>query len=150
MEKALSRLDKFCKENEIDYVITGTLALELLGISANAEPGDIDILYYSGPDKMADSVFKMQEELACLEKANYPDCSTFTFKVNDVKVNVIKARNYEELLKGETVFMKVPYCGRPIFVHKALCVLNAKAKLHRQKDYDYMLRLINILTGMSL
>lgn len=41
IKEALSKLDDFCRVNKIEYTVTGTTALAMLGVPSN--PQDIDI-----------------------------------------------------------------------------------------------------------
>lgn len=45
IKEALFKLDDFCNANKIEYMVTGTVALAMLGVPSN--PNDIDIKVFS-------------------------------------------------------------------------------------------------------
>ena len=152
IEKALFRLNEFCLTNSIDYVLTGTVVLHKMGLCPDYQPKDIYILVY-GSDQVIKTLDTLQKLSGC-ENSNYPDCACYTFKVNDIKVNVITYKSsdkWTELIKNKTMDMiwddgYGPTCV--IKVHKPYAALKAKAKLKRPKDYQYMANLIHEISGL--
>ena len=49
---ALFKLDTFLEKNKIEYAVTGTCALSLLGVPSNSRPKDIDIKIYHADERI--------------------------------------------------------------------------------------------------
>lgn len=146
--KALERLDEFCQANNINYMLTGTTALCILGLTPKkAEvPGDIDILF--GTSCESATAFRKQELLSGLENETYTDRANFTFKVNDVKVNAMAIDPMSIL--PDSLIVSVPCTNKRLNlrIQKPYSALKAKAKLKRLKDYQYIINLIREISDL--
>lgn len=148
MKEILFKLDDFCKANNIDYIVTGTTALDMLGIPAS--PNDIDI-----------KIFKLQEEqkiklkelqfLSGLDKENY-ESTGYSFIISGVKINAITSiEDYSSVLPQTVVLVEYDKAHAKqhlIHVQSAIFALADKMKLKRPKDKTYMLDLINKLSWL--
>lgn len=150
--EALFRLDAFLSKNKVEYAVTGTYALHLLGVPSRQTPKDIDILIYH-PDKAKEALDKLAELdfiTNLTPDANY-DGTCFTFIADGVKVNVIldNISDYEDI-ERQTVCIHLADNAAPanhlISVHKVWHAYAAKMKLGREKDKTYAIDLINLLT----
>ena len=146
MYKALFRLDDFCRENEITYALTGTFALQMLGIPSSV--GDIDIIVFGLTAEQKQNL-NMLEHLSCLEKESYENGNCYSFMVDGNKVNAIidKSNDYQAF-KEDSVLVDFPNMYRCIRVHKVYPALKAKMKLARPKDKTFMLDLISKLASL--
>lgn len=132
--EALFKLDNFCIANKIKYVLTGTMALDMLGIPSN--PGDIDIKAYYLKDEQRAKLKELQF-LSNLENENY-ERQCYSFKIGEIKINVIvdnseyESADVVQVSKDEHIINV-----RPVFL-----ALKSKMDLRREKDKAYMLNLI--------
>ena len=149
IKTALFRLDDFCGVNKIEYIVTGTTALAMLGVPAN--PNDIDIKVFHLKEEQAAKLEELQS-LAGLDDENYKG-TCYTFEVCGVKVNAIvdNTKNYDDIL-SQTITLHVPDEARVkyhlIGVQLAFLALKDKMKLRRPKDKTYMLDLIAKLSQL--
>lgn len=148
--RALETISAYCDMHNINYAITGTVALDLLGAHIQVKPPqDIDLLVEHTPTNF--SYFKQLEILAGLQKEAYKDMQEmrtqcFTFIVCGVKVNVLMNYKMTDTIQKETVQIK--YFERSIKVHKVRHAMLAKMKLGRPKDYKYFNAFIHWITEM--
>lgn len=132
--EALFKFDNFCIINKIKYVLTGTMALDMLGIPSN--PGDIDIKVYYLKDEQRAKLKELQF-LSNLENENY-EGKCYSFKIDEIKVNaIVDNSEYDDksiiqILKNE----------HTINVQPVFSALKSKMDLRREKDKTYMLNLI--------
>lgn len=149
MKNELIALNRFCKVNGIDYVLTGTLALSILGIPLKHCPGDIDIIVTKinacGYNKLREQML-----LSGNKQVEDYDTTTFTFNVAGTKVNAMinptdsKAPDFITTAildenEDQMHFINV----QPL--HQALGI---KMNLGRPKDKEFMLGFINFLTSL--
>ena len=105
--RALETISVYCDMHNINYAITGTVALDLLGAHIQVKPPqDIDLLVEHTPTNF--SYFKQLENLAGLQKEAYKDMremrtQCFTFIVCGVKVNVLMNYKITDTIQKETV-----------------------------------------------
>ena len=145
---ALFKLNEFCGINKIEYALTGTCALAILGVPSDKLPGDLDIKVYHA-DAGVIKKFEELDLLANFEKKEYPD--TFTFAVNGVKVNAIldNKSSYKDMdreLISVTLIDEAHSTHHLISVQTMQYAWAAKMKLNRPKDVKYALNVINLLS----
>lgn len=148
IKDALFRLNDFCIANDIEYMVTGTLALTMLGIPAS--PQDIDIKVFNLNEEQ-NAKLKELEKLSGLENANYSDHGCYTFMVKGYKVNAIIS---EQICNTE--ISQVPVVCQANDTHKCgiinvqpvIGALTDKMSLKRHKDKDFMLDLIKTLSSL--
>lgn len=154
IEEVLFKLDDFCAANKIEYTVTGTVALTMLGIPSN--PNDIDIkVFHLKEDQKAR--LKELQFMSCLDKENYSDTcysdTCYSFLVGGIKINAIvdNTESYDEILSQGVMLElidKAQAKRRLISVQLVLPALGDKMKLKRDKDKTYMLNLINMLSRL--
>lgn len=152
MEKILFKLDQFCNANKIEYMVTGTVALSLLGVPSNFAPQDIDIKIFHLTEEQRDKLIELQF-LSGLNNENYKG-QCYSFYINEVKVNAIvdNTQSYEEISNMEVSLSlqdekQAKY--HVIGVQKVGQALIDKMKLGRNKDTKYLLNLITNLSNLS-
>ena len=153
MEKILFKLDEFCNQNKIEYMVTGTMALSLLGVPSRDLPRDIDIKLFHPKEEQLNKLAEL-EFLSGLKPANYDSSECFSIVIEGVKVNVIVDRrsDYGDIFLqsvGLTMIDENAKTHRHISVQKMNYALSDKMKLNRDKDKSYMLDLIHILTHLG-
>ena len=60
IKEALFKPNDFCNANRIEYMVTGTVALSLLGIPSNFAPQDIDIKIFHLAEEQKDKLIELQ------------------------------------------------------------------------------------------
>lgn len=150
INKALFRLDDFCNANKIEYILTGTAALAILGVPSN--PNDIDIkVFHLKEDQEAK--LKELQFLAGLDKENY-EGGCYSFNLGIIKVNALiedSTINSDEILSQKvTVDLtdKAQAKHHLINIQPVFPALMDKMRLRRDKDKTYMLNLINKLSSL--
>lgn len=148
MKNTLLKVNYFCTVNGIDYVLTGTVALSVLGIPLHNRPADLDILIVN-PNRDSLNKLKGLESLSGIAPVEYPDHKCFTFYVNGDKVNAIVSK---KVPAGDVITVNLidEQTGQPHFikVHQVRPALQAKMCLGRPKDNRFMIDLINDLTSL--
>ena len=151
--KDIQTLNEFLENRNVNYVLTGTAALFFHGLlPKGTDVHDIDIIVItSGETRPAlQAMFKELENLSgCQLDNEHYSSKVFVFKVgeNNVKVNALECNlDKESYPKHHAIIID----GTPINVHDAMEILEAKFALHRQKDADFCLKLINQLSSMFL
>ena len=143
IKEALFKLDDFCNANKIEYTVTGTVALAMLGVPSN--PNDIDIKVFHLKEEQ-EAKLKELQFLSGLGKENY-EGKCYSFMIGGTKVNAIidKTENYNEILSKEVVLDIIEESHvkhHLIGVQLVALALKDKMKLRRYKDKEYMLNLI--------
>lgn len=149
MKEILFKLNEFCGANRIEYMVTGTVALSLLGVPSNFSPQDIDIKIFHLTEEQKDKLIELQF-LSGLNNENYKD-QCYSFYINDVKVNVIidNTQSYNEISNmGVCLSLQDEKQAKyhAISVQKVAFAIRDKMSLGRLKDYEYMQNLIHNLT----
>lgn len=131
-----------------DFVLTGTAGLYYHGLlPKGTDVHDIDVLlpYESFTALQGDALAK-QEKLSGEPHFDYEETTGFTFKVgtNNVKVNVIVTKP-NTIISYRTMSVNG---GSWLKVEDAFQILGAKASLQRFKDYEFITKLINQLSGL--
>lgn len=151
MKEILFKLNEFCGANRIEYMVTGTVALSLLGVPSNFAPQDIDIKIFHLTEEQKDKLIELQF-LSGLnnENENYKD-KCFSFYIGETKINAIidNTKNYDTIF-GMSVCLSLQDEKQAkyhtINVQKVALAIRDKMKLGRLKDYEYMQNLIHNLT----
>lgn len=151
--KALFKLAEFCNNNRIEYIVTGSMALDLLGLRLHGyTPNDIDIKVSNLTIGQRNKLLELQF-LTCSDSKGYSDSKCFTFKVNDVKVNAI-VDDTEDIDKvysqGVVIKLVDKETANHILVHIQFIevAIAEKMKLGRDKDNRYMVDLIRSLSSL--
>ena len=149
MKEILFKLNEFCGANRIEYMVTGTVALSLLGVPTNFAPQDIDIKIFHLTEEQKDKLIELQF-LSGLNNENYKD-KCFSFYIGETKINAIidNTKNYDTIF-GMSVCLSLQDEKQAkyhtINVQKVALAIRDKMKLGRLKDYEYMQNLIHNLT----
>ena len=149
MKEILFKLNEFCGANRIEYMVTGTVALSLLGVPSNFAPQDIDIKIFHLTEEQKDKLIELQF-LSDLNNKNYKD-QCYSFYINNVKVNAIidNTQSYDEISNmGVCLSLQDEKQAKyhAIDVQKVAFAIRDKMRLGRLKDYEYMQNLIHNLT----
>ena len=152
MKEVLFKLNEFCKANRIEYAVTGTTALSLLGVPSRFLPQDIDIKVFHLTGEQAKKLEELQF-LSGFKSDDYGNSQCFSFIVDGVKINAIidKTKDYDEIC-GQNVCIN--YIDEERKKHHLISVqlvnlaLADKMKLNRNKDKAYLIDLINNLTSL--
>lgn len=149
IKEALFKLDDFCNANKIEYIVTGTVALAMLGVPSN--PNDIDIKVFHLKEEQ-EAKLKELQFLSGLGKENY-EGGCYSFMIGGIKINALvdNTESYDEILSQEvTLSMLDETCAKHhlIGVQLVALALKDKMKLGRCKDKEYMLNLIANLVSL--
>lgn len=150
IKEALFKLDDFCRVNKIEYMVTGTTALAMLGVPSN--PQDIDIKVFHLKEEQKAKLKELQF-LSGLGNENYEESTCYTFVIGGVKINAIidKTESYDEIISKEVVLDIIDESHARhhlIGVQLVALALKDKMKLGRCKDKEYMLNLIANLVSL--
>lgn len=145
----LFKLNEFCAANKIEYMVTGTVALALLGVPSNFAPQDVDIKVFHLTEEQRNKLSKLQF-LAGLNNDNY-ESLCYSFFIDGIKINAIvdNTQDYDTILDMEVSLSlqdKKHAKHHIIGVQKVEYALIDKMKFGRVKDYKYIQNLIHILT----
>ena len=145
----LFKLNEFCAANKIEYMVTGTVALALLGVPSNFAPQDVDIKVFHLTEEQRNKLSELQF-LAGLKNDNY-ESLCYSFFIDGIKINAIvdNTQDYDTILDMEVRLSlqdKKHAKHHIIDVQKVEYALIDKMKLGRVKDYKYIQNLIHILT----
>lgn len=145
----LFKLNEFCAANKIEYMVTGTVALALLGVPSNFAPQDVDIKVFHLTEEQRNKLSELQF-LAGLKNDNY-ESLYYSFFIDGIKINAIvdNTQDCDTILDMEVSLSlqdKKHAKHHIIGVQKVEYALIDKMKLGRVKDYKYIQNLIHILT----
>lgn len=149
MKEALFKLNDFCNANRIEYMVTGTTALAMLGVPSN--PQDIDIKVFHLKEEQ-EAKLKELQFLSGLDKENY-EGGCYSFMIGGIKINAIidKTESYDEIISKEVVLDIIDESHAKhhlIGVQLVILALEDKMRLRRDKDKTYMLNLIANLMSL--
>lgn len=149
IKEALFKLNDFCNANRIEYMVTGTTALAMLGVPSN--PQDIDIKVFHLKEEQ-EAKLKELQFLSGLGKENY-EGGCYSFMIGGIKINAIidKTESYDEIISKEVVLDIIDESHAKhhlIGVQLVALALKDKMKLRRDKDKTYMLGLIANLASL--
>lgn len=152
MEKELISVVRVLERMNLDYVVTGTYALKMLGVDiSNHTPGDLDIRVsfdanHDALIKLMSNMFEGKGWKTGLDDMYAGSCLNMVR--NNVKVNIIvvcyKAPFIELAVANESchdTFIKV---------EPAMNAIKEKMKLNRPKDTEFMLSLFAELSRMVI
>ena len=153
IKEALFKLDDFCRVNKIEYMVTGTTALAMLGVPSN--PQDIDIKVFHLKEEQKAKLKELQF-LSDLGNENYEESTCYSFVIGGVKINAIidKTESYDEIISKGVVLDIIDIIKESHAKHHLINVqlvalaLKDKMKLGRCKDKEYMLNLIANLVSL--
>lgn len=148
----LFKLNEFCAANKIEYMVTGTVALALLGVPSNFAPQDVDIKVFHLTEEQRNKLSELQF-LAGLKNDNYEESTCYSFVIGGVKINAIidKTESYDEIISKRVVLDIIEESHAKhhlINVQLVALALKDKMKLRRDKDKTYMLDLIANLASL--
>lgn len=142
LKTALFKLDNLLKSLEIDYVVTGTLALDILGVPIDYMPQDIDVQVCDLTDGQKAELQRLHD-LAGINSNEAYKSMCFSFLINGIKVNVIVI---DSIMPTYDIPVQLNDL-HTINVQKVKYALAEKANLKRIKDDKYIKTLgINILS----
>lgn len=152
MKEVLFKLNEFCGANRIEYAVTGTTALSLLGVPSCFLPQDIDIKVFYLTEEQAKKLEELQF-LSGLKNENYDHGQCFSFIVDGIKINAIidKTKDHDEICSQNVC---INYADEErkkyhlINVQLVNLALADKMKLNRSKDKTYLIDLIHNLTSL--
>lgn len=149
MKEILFKLNDFCNANRIEYMVTGTTALAMLGVPSN--PQDIDIKVFHLKEEQ-EAKLKELQFLSGLDKENY-EGGCYSFMIGGIKINAIidKTESYDEIISKEVVLDIIDESHAKhhfIGVQLVALALKDKMRLRRDKDKTYVLNLIANLTSL--
>ena len=149
IKEALFKLNDFCNANKIEYMVTGTTALAMLGVPSN--PQDIDIKVFHLKEEQ-EAKLKELQFLSGLDKENY-EGGCYSFMIGGIKINAIvdKTESYNETISKGVVLDIIEESHAKhhlINVQLVVLALKDKMKLRRDKDKTYMLNLIANLASL--
>lgn len=153
IKEALFKLDDFCKVNKIEYMVTGTTALAMLGVPSNLQDIDIKVFHLKEEQK---AKLKELQFLSDLGNENYEESTRYSFVIGRVKINAIidKTESYDEIISKGVVLDIIDIIEESYVKHHLINVqlvapaLKDKMKLGRCKDKEYMLNLIANLVSL--
>lgn len=155
IKEALLKLNDFCNANRIEYMVTGTTALAMLGVPSN--PRDIDIKVFHLKEEQ-EAKLKELQFLSGLENENYEEGKCYSFVIGGVKINAIidKTESYDEIVSKYVgvvldiidIIEESHAKHHLINVQLVALALKDKMKLRRDKDKTYMLDLIANLASL--
>lgn len=150
IKEALLKLNDFCNANRIEYMVTGTTALAMLGVPSN--PRDIDIKVFHLKEEQ-EAKLKELQFLSDLGNENYEESTCYSFVIGGVKINAIidKTESYDEIISKGVVLDIIEESHAKhylINVQLVALALKDKMKLGRCKDKEYMLDLIANLASL--
>lgn len=150
IKEALLKLIEFCNANRIEYMVTGTTALAMLGVPSN--PRDIDIKVFHLKEEQ-EAKLKELQFLFDLGNENYEESTCYSFVIGGVKINAIidKTESYDEIISKSVVLDIIEESHAKhhlINVQLVALALKDKMKLGRCKDKEYMLKLIANLASL--
>lgn len=133
----LFKLNEFCAANKIEYMVTGTVALALLGVPSNFAPQDVDIKVFHLTEEQRNKLSELQF-LAGLKNDNY-ESLCYSFFIDGIKINAIvdNTQDYDTILDMEVSLSlqdKKHAKHHIIGVQKIEYALIDKMKLGRVKD----------------
>ena len=150
IKEALFKLDDFCNANKIEYTVTGTVALAMLGVPSNPNGIDIKVFHLKEEQK---AKLKELQFLSGLGNENYEESTCYSFVIGGVKINAIidKTESYDEIISKEVVLDIIEESHvkhHLIGVQLVALALKDKMELRRYKDKEYMLNLIANLASL--
>lgn len=153
IRETLLRLNDFFSAYNIEYDVTGTTALYLLGAynGTTEMPHDIDLRVTRLTDEQKKAI-EQQQTLSGRKSKDYDDQVCYTFECNSVLINVLVVDDATSVLYGDVKVEIADFTNGKralVNVQKAYNALRDKMKLGRAKDKDFMLGLIAYLSNIQ-
>lgn len=150
MEKVLYKLDVLCNSLKVEYALTGTAALSIMGFPTSYKPQDIDILVTNSTEEQRNEFEKLQF-LSGHDKPGYSNPLCYSFNIEGVKVNAIVTTDSRDKLMEEINLVRLlsEYGSFSIGVQKVDKALEAKVKLGRVKDKEFLWDSVNTLLAIG-
>ena len=158
-EHVLAKLCGLCERYEIKPILTGTCALDILGVpnSDTFKPKDIDLKVGNLSDDQKELLVTLNYTTGPLQVNDYgSDTKCYTFMLEGIKINIIEDPVYScpEQLSRTVLSVLIPKpdgSGTYLLpVQKIAYALFDKMKLNREKDLAYLLDLVRNITGYAL
>ena len=152
IRETLLRLNDFFSAYNIEYAVTGTTALYLLGAytGTNEMPHDIDLRVTRLTDEQKKAI-EQQQTISGRKSKDYGGQVCYTFECNSVLINVlvvddVTSVSFDSVKVEIADFMN----GKRALVNvqDVYCALREKMKLGRAKDKNFMLGLIASLSNL--
>lgn len=150
MKEVLYKLDVLCNGLKVEYALTGTAALSLVGFPTSYRPQDIDILITNSTEDQRNEFEKLQF-LSGNDKPGYSSPLCYSFNIEGVKVNAIVTTYSRDQLIEESnmVSLLSKYGLFSIRVQKVDKAIEAKVKLGRVKDKEFLWDSVNTLLAIG-
>lgn len=152
IRETLVLLNDFLSSHDINYEVTGTTALYLLGayIGKNEMPHDIDLRVTRILTDEQKKAIEQQQALSGRKLKNYGDQVCYTFECNSILVNVfvvdVAPVSFDSVKVEIMDFVNMKRAL--VNVQDVYNSLREKMKLGRPKDKDFMLGLIASLSNL--
>lgn len=152
IRETLLRLNDFFSAYNIEYDVTGTTALYLLGAYTGKQEGphDIDLRVTRLTDEQKKAI-EQQQALSGRKSKDYDDQVCYTFECNSVLINVLVVDDATSVLYGGVKVEIADFKNGKralVNVQDVYNSLREKMKLGRPKDKDFMLGLIASLSNL--
>lgn len=152
LRETLLRLNDFFSAYNIEYDVTGTTALYLLGAYAGKHemPHDIDLRVTRLTDEQKKAI-EQQQTISGRKSKDYGDQVCYTFECNSVLINVLVVDDSTSVLYGGVKVEIADFVNGKralVNVQDVYNSLREKIKLGRPKDKDFMLGLIASLSNL--
>ena len=152
IRETLVRLNGFFSAYNIEYAVTGTTALYLLGayIGKNEGPHDIDLRVNRLTDDQKKAI-EQQQTISGRKPKDYGDQVCYTFECNSVLVNVLVVDDVTSVSFDSVKVEIADFVNGKralVNVQDVYNSLREKMRLGRPKDKDFMLGLIASLSNL--
>ena len=153
IRETLVRLNDFFSAYNIEYAVTGTTALYLLGayIGKNEMPHDIDLRVTRLLTDEQKKAIEQQQALSGRKLKDYGDQVCYTFECNSILVNVLVVDDVTSVSFDSVKVEIADFVNGKralVNVQDVYNALREKMKLGRTKDKDFMLGLIASLSNL--
>lgn len=149
ISQALEKLVEVFNKLQVPFVVTGTTALDLLGVlPKNVNPGDIDVRV-NAKDLSADWYnFLLGLEYISRGKQkqeDYKDSFEFYIGTLDEKENLVPIKVNVILVDNTQDWLTLLWKGKTLLIQPFKDLIRAKMGLDRPKDTKFMLDFIKVL-----
>lgn len=144
LKNALYKLNNLLKDLKIEYTVTGTLALDILGMPIEYVPGDIDVQVQSLNSDQLNELLRLQYLSGFEARKNY-STECLSFYIDRVKINVLLVNRQSFT---DCIPVQLFEHESPIYIQNIKQALACKMKLGRQKDYKYLNTLIHNMSAL--
>lgn len=150
MKEVLYKLDVLCTNLKVEYILTGTAALSLVGFPTSYKPQDIDILITDTTEEQRNEFEKLQY-FSGNDKPGYSSPLVYSFNIEGVKINaIVTPDSMEDLLEESNLVNFLSKYGLfSIRVQKVDKAIEAKVKLGRVKDKEFLWDSVNTLLAIG-